>query len=176
MSAFYKLSPPASPVKSSKPLLLKYYFSTRNVTNQWYHNTTLLHQLCLRSLSLHGLVFSSLGNLRGWGCHVDKYDEWDWRRSWKNAATATPRSEWILHYFSLAPHSPPRWSPGLWKFADFMNSTECWVLMFSPHHPIRLLLLFLLLSVILLVVTSGERDLARDTDGDGLRWTENISR
>merc|ERR1712141_51743 len=33
----------------------------------------------------------------------------------------------------------------------------------------RLLLLFLLLSVVLLVVTSGERDLARDTDGDGLR-------
>ena len=48
----------------------------------------------------------------------------------------------------------------------------CWLYHennWCAHCP-RLLLLFLLLSVVLLVVTSGERDLARDTDGDGLRW------
>ena len=67
-------------------------------------------------------------------------------------------------------------APSAKMISRFVSTEYCWVLKFSPHHPVRLLLLLLLLSVILLVVTSGERDLARDTDGDGLRWTENISR
>ena len=60
--------------------------------------------------------------MRGWGYQVYKYDKLDWRRSWENAATATPKSEWILHYFSLALHRPRRWSPGL----SVLSTAEYW--------------------------------------------------
>ena len=46
----------------------------------------------------------------------------------------------------------------------------CSIYISSLFHSPRLWLIFLLLAVILLVVTSGDRDLTRDTDGDGLRW------